>query len=143
MKDIIANHICKLEKEGLKYYIHFTKKTKEEIAVFTLRKKIVAQERLNDLLMVQIQESKIKIKELKAELLNEFYNKMDDYKNMNNNIIKSFNEFKNEYALIRKKFLELANFIKDIRFKKNLGIDVNKKEINKQNSVKDKKINGY
>ena len=67
---------------------------------------------------------------MKAEILNDFYNKIDDQKNMTNNINKSFNEFKNEYAVIRKKFLELAEFIKDIRFKKNLGADVNKREIN-------------
>ena len=90
MKDIIANHICKLEKEGLKYYIHFTKKSKEEIAVFTLRKKIVAQERLNDLLMVQIQESKIKIKELKKKITKldkTIQNKNDIIDNINNDII--------------------------------------------------------
>ena len=90
MKDIITNHICKLEKEGLKYYIHFTKKTKEEIAVFTLRKKIVAQERLNDLLMVQIQESKIKIKELKKKITKldkTIQNKNDIIDNINNDII--------------------------------------------------------
>ena len=78
----------------------------------------------------EIKEQIEKIKEMKGELLNEFYNKIDDYKIETNKAIKSFNEFKNEYAVIRKKFLELAEFIKDIRFKKNLGGDVNKKEIN-------------
>ena len=66
---------------------------------------------------------------MKGELLNEFYNKIDDYKIETNKAINSFNEFKNEYAVIRKKFLELAEFIKDIRFKKNLGGDISKKEI--------------
>ena len=106
MIDSLGERVIELRLENSKYSVELINKTNET------------------------KEQIIKIKELKAELLNEFYNKMDDYKNMNNNIIKSFNEFKNEYALIRKKFLELANFIKDIRFKKNLGIDVNKKDIN-------------
>ena len=71
-----------------------------------------------------------KIKEMKGELLNEFYNKIDDFKIETNKTVNSFNEFKNEYAIIRKKFLELAEFIKDIRFRKNLGVDVNKKDLN-------------
>ena len=71
-----------------------------------------------------------KIKEMKGELLNEFYNKIDDFKIETNKTVNSFNEFKNEYAIIRKKFLELAEFIKDIRFRKNLGGDVYKKDLN-------------
>ena len=77
----------------------------------------------------ELKEQMNKIKEMKGELLNEFYNKIDDYKIETNKAINSFNEFKNEYAVIRKKFLELAEFIKDIRFKKNLGGDISKKEI--------------
>jgi uncharacterized coiled-coil DUF342 family protein len=75
----------------------------------------------------ELKEQMNKIKEMKGELLNEFYNKIDDYKIETNKAINSFNEFKNEYAVIRKKFLELAEFIKDIRFKKNLGGDISKK----------------
>jgi len=90
MKDIISNQICKLEKDGLKYDIYFTKKSKETIAVFTLKKKIVAQERLNDLLLIQIQESKIKIKELKKKITKldkTIQNKNDIIDNINNDII--------------------------------------------------------
>ena len=71
-----------------------------------------------------------KIKEMTGELLNDFYNKIDDFKIETNKTVNSFNEFKNEYAIIRKKFLELAEFIKDIRFRKNLGGDVSKKDLN-------------
>ena len=78
----------------------------------------------------EIKEQIEKIKEMKGELLNEFYNKIDDYKLETTKTVNSFNEFKNEHAIIRKKFLELAEFIKDIRFRKNIGGDVNKKEIN-------------
>ena len=43
--------------------------------------------------------------------------------------IKSFEEFKNEYGVIRHKFMELAEFIKDVRFRKNIGGNVKKKEV--------------
>ena len=47
----------------------------------------------------EIKEQIEKIKEMKGELLNEFYNKIDDYKIETNKAIKSFNEFKNKYIL--------------------------------------------
>ena len=106
MVDILGERVIELRLENSKHSVELIKKTNE------------IKEQIN------------KMKEMKAEILNDFYNKIDDQKNMTNNINKSFNEFKNEYAVIRKKFLELAEFIKDIRFKKNLGADVNKREIN-------------
>ena len=106
MVDALRDRVIELRLENSKYSVELINKTNE------------INEKIN------------KIKELKSELLNEFYNKMDDFKLMNNNTIKSFNEFKNEYATIRKKFLELAEFIKDTRFRKNVGIESNKKEIN-------------
>ena len=67
MKDIILNHTCKLEKKGLQCDLKFYKQNKEKIAIFSLKKKIVAQERLNELLLFQIQEDKAKIKELRKK----------------------------------------------------------------------------
>ena len=106
MVDVLGERVIELRLENSKHSVELIKKTNE------------IKEQIN------------KMKEMKSEILNDFYNKIDDHKNMTNNISKSFNEFKNEYAIIRKKFLELAEFIKDIRFKKNLGADVNKREIN-------------
>ena len=90
MKDIIANQTCKLEKKELKYEVHFMKKNKEKTASFLLRKKIVAQERLNDLLFIQIQEDKARIKVLKkqiAKLDKTIQNKNDIIDNFNNEFI--------------------------------------------------------
>ena len=105
MVDILAERVMELRLENSKHSLDLISKTNE------------------------IKEQMAKIKEMKGELLNEFYNKIDDFKLETNKTVNSFNEFKNEYAVIRKKFLELAEFIKDIRFKKNLGTEVNKKEI--------------
>ena len=89
MKDIMINQICKLEKDGLSYKVHFIKKSKETTAIFTLKKKIVAQERLNDLLLVQIQNDKNIIKNLKkqiAKLDKNIQNKNDIIDKINNNL---------------------------------------------------------
>ena len=61
-----------------------------------------------------------KIEKTKIEILNEFDIKSNEYKKYNNDINDKFNEFKKEYKIIRDKFFELADFIKDIRFQKNL-----------------------
>ena len=106
MVDILGERVTELRLENSKYSVELINKTNE------------VKEQIN------------KVKEMKGEILRDFYNKIEEHKNITNNINKSFNEFKNEYAIIRKKFLEMAEFIKDIRFKKNLGVDVNKKEIN-------------
>ena len=119
MVDILAERVMELRLENSKYSLDLITKSNE------------------------INKQMDKIKEMRGELLNEFYNKIDDYKIETKKAINSFNEFKNEYAIIRKKFLELAEFVKDIRFKKNLGVEVSKKEINDlyKNLIKKNKKN--
>ena len=61
-----------------------------------------------------------KVEEIKDEIFNKFDSKSEEYRKINDNLLNKFNEFKNEYKLIRNKFFELADFIKDIRFRKNV-----------------------
>ena len=61
-----------------------------------------------------------RIDKIKEEIFGEFNIKNDEIKKMNNDTIDKFNEFKKEYKIIRDKFFELADFIKDIRFQKNI-----------------------
>ena len=70
-----------------------------------------------------------KIQQIKEEIMKEFNDKIHDFRIVSNNTINSFHDFKNEFILIKRKFFELAEFIKDVRFRKNLGGDVKKKEI--------------
>ena len=70
-----------------------------------------------------------KIQQIKEEIMREFNDKIHDFRIVSNNTVNSFHEFKNEFILIKRKFFELAEFIKDVRFRKNLGGDVKKKEI--------------
>jgi len=70
-----------------------------------------------------------KILKIKEEINENFKNEVENYKIICNNNINSLNEFKKDFGLIRTKFFELAEFIKDVRFRKNLGNNVQKKEI--------------
>ncbi len=66
---------------------------------------------------------------IKDEIYHKFDKEINSFKILSNNTISSFNEFKKEFGKIKFKFFELAEFIKDIRFRKNLGGNVQKKEI--------------
>ena len=79
-----------------------------------------------------------KIQQIKEEIMKEFNDKIHDFKIVSNNTVNTFHDFKTEFTSIKRKFFELAEFIRDVRFRKNLGGDVKKKEI--KNIVK--KITG-
>ena len=79
-----------------------------------------------------------KIQGIKEEIMKEFNSKIHDFRIVSNNTVNSFHDFKAEFTLIKRKFFELAEFIRDVRFRKNIGGDVKKKEI----KVIAKKITG-
>ena len=70
-----------------------------------------------------------KLEKIKEELLEKFNYDVNKYQMRTDDTIKSFEEFKTEYGVIRRKFIELAEFIKDVRFRKNIGGNVKKKEV--------------
>ena len=70
-----------------------------------------------------------KIEKIREDLLEKFNYSVNKYQMLTDDTIKSFEEFKTEYSIIRRKFMELAEFIKDVRFRKNIGENVKKKEI--------------
>ena len=70
-----------------------------------------------------------KIEKIKADIFEKFNYHINKYQMLTEDTIKSFDEFKVEYGVIRRKFLELSEFIKDVRFRKNIGDNVKKKEI--------------
>ena len=122
MVDILRENIRELKVENAKYSIDLISKSEE------LSKKWD------------------KIEEIKKELLFEFEFKSQEYKKNSENILNRFNDLKYEYKNIREKFFELAEFIKDIRFKKNVkniyGDILEKKDIkNICNSLNNTTIN--
>ena len=90
-----------------------------------------------------------KIEKIRDDLLEKFNYNVNKYQMLTDDTIKSFEEFKSEYSIIRRKFMELAEFIKDVRFRKNIGENVKKKEIKsmvkkilkKRNSFDSKDVN--
>jgi len=84
---LTQNCTYSLEKKLMKINIIITKKNTEFTANFIVRKKIVAQNRLNYQLVQQIQENKAKIKILKKQIA-----KLDKTIQNKNEIIKTINE---------------------------------------------------
>ena len=71
------------------------------------------------------------INKLKIELKKGFDDEVSDIENKFNDVVNNFNDFKSEYLKIKGRFIELIEFIKDVRFRKNL-VDfdgIKKKEI--------------
>ena len=103
LKQMIEKNTTKLEKKSLKMNISFLNES-ETIATFSLKKKIVSQNRLNPLLVEQIQDNKFKIMALKKQaikfdeliqnqndIINNINNKIDTINNNINNIINDIN----------------------------------------------------
>ena len=61
-----------------------------------------------------------KIEKIKDDIFEEFNKKSNEFNKMNSDTLDKFDEFKKENKIIRDKFFELADFIKDIRFQKNI-----------------------
>ena len=70
-----------------------------------------------------------KIQKIKEEIMTEFNEKIQEFRVVSNNTVNSFSVFQNEFNSIKRKFLELAEFIKDVRFRKNIGGDVKKRDL--------------
>ena len=71
-----------------------------------------------------------KIMNIKSEIYDKLNSELEKYVKYNNNLLKVFESQKTEFTLIKNRFTELSDFIKDVRFRNN----VTSKEINKLNS---------
>lgn len=69
-----------------------------------------------------------RILKIKKEIYTRFECEVENFQNIHNDTVESMEEYKKEFKLIKKKFTELSEFIKDVRFRKNLGGDVVKKK---------------
>ena len=91
LKEITQNSQCNIERKSMKINIYFTRKNTEFNINFTVKKKIVAQNRLNFQLIELIQENKTKIKVLKKQLAKFdklIQNKNEILDNINNKVDK-------------------------------------------------------
>ena len=140
IKEIIKNCTISLEKKALTINVIFKSRQDDKFVLdFTLKKKIVAQQRLNPLLIEQIQDNKSKLKLLKKQIakLNKSIQIKTDIINDFNINISNINNFMNNFNDNN------ANSINNI-IEKNIGeekiitnISSNEKEedeISKENS---------
>ena len=85
-----------------------------------------------------------KMMKIREEIYEKFDDKVNTMAKSNDNTVHSFNELQEEFSKIKKKFGELAEFIRDVRFRKNIGGDVNKREIKQLiNKISFKGKNNY
>ena len=73
---------------------------------------------------------------IKKEVSNKLNEQFEKYENYNNNLVKLFESQKDEFILIKSRFTELSEFIKDVRFMRNLGnYNINGNQNNDFNST--------
>ena len=105
LKQLIEKSTTKLERKKLTIKILISTHSKTNILSILLRKKIVSQNRLNTLLVGQIQSNKSNIKHLKKQekIFDElFQNQNNDINNINNKIDLISNNIKNMNNIIDK-----------------------------------------
>ena len=136
-----TKYINNLNQKNINDFKNLLEDTNQKISEI----RIVNSKYVVDLLnkTLEIKDQILSIEKLKNEILEEYNKKVENFEITTNNLKNEFNKFKNEYQIIRKKFLELADFIKDVRFRKNLGGDIiNKNDIkNIIKQIKEKNIN--
>ena len=61
-----------------------------------------------------------KIQEIRKEIYNRLDTELSKYAKFNHDLLKTFESQKSEFTLIKRRFTELSDFIKDVRFRNNI-----------------------
>jgi hypothetical protein len=167
IKDIINRCSCLIEKKSNLIKIFFMRNSQESFLYFKVRKKIVAQNRLNSQIVEEIEDNKAKIKKLKkqlAKLDKTIQNKNNLIDKINNNIIKITNilnninikvqnnynnndksqkEFNDKIEMTKKELINSSNFLdakllKDEKEKKANKYNINVNKIQRKSETNQK-----
>ena len=65
---------------------------------------------------------------IKNEIFGKFEDIVDFVKKDNSRVIKCFSAYKEQFYEMKKKFIDLSDFIRDVRFKKNIGEELNRRD---------------
>ena len=76
-----------------------------------------------------------KVMNIKNEIYAKFENEVQEMKKSNSEAAKHFDRYKKEFKLIKNRFTQLSEFIKDVRFRINIGKSVTKKETNQMGNA--------
>lgn len=87
-----------------------------------------------------------KIEEFKNQVNDDIKKGIDQMKVMNNDNREAFESVKGDFLKIKRRFKEIAEFIKDVRFRRNLGVDYKRqdmKQLSEKIDYNKKKKNSY
>ena len=70
-----------------------------------------------------------KMLDIKNEIYNKFNEEVSLLKDLNKVVVKKFENYQNEFKLIKNRFTSLSEFIKDVRFRINMGELIKKRDI--------------
>jgi hypothetical protein len=70
-----------------------------------------------------------KILVIRSEVGKDFDMAVEEMKQSHNDTVDSFEKFKDEFSKIKGRFIDICEFIKDVRFRRNINEKVDKKEI--------------
>ena len=76
-----------------------------------------------------LKNEKEKLIDFKAEIFTKFQENIEKIKKENLKVLEKFKGFKEEFILIKSRFSQLSEFIKDVRFKANVNKPINKTDI--------------
>ena len=140
MESLVNSFQLQIENVQQKFIEHFNKKfvevenklldrikiTDDRIDVLRVENLKYANELIEETKKLGIKWEKLDAFEIKIN------NKLDDeiekFSTINDKTVKEFHEYQNEFKLLKQKFTILSEFIKDVRFRKNLGQNVSLKE---------------
>ena len=140
-------------KANMKYTNEICEKTEKNFKekVEELNEKILEMRMENSKYCIELKAKSMdlskewdKMIHIKEDIYKYFDEKVEEMLKGNETTANSFQEVKGEFSRIRRKFGELAEFIKDVRFRKNIGGDVKKREIKQLvNKISFKRKNSY
>lgn len=78
-----------------------------------------------------------KVMNIKNEILVQFEAKVQEMKQSNLALVKNYEGYRKEFKLIKNRFTQLSEFIKDVRFRINIGGHLKKREANKMGNLID------
>ena len=126
MNNTFINHCKKILKENKESFEERVKVTEEKIDTLRIENNKYSNELIETTKQLNIEWDKLNI--FKKEVNKRLENNESKVEEFHQDMINKFQISKNDNLLIKQKFINLSEFIKDVRFRRNIGIPVRTKE---------------
>ena len=126
MNNTFINHCKKILKENKESFEVRVKDKKEKIDTLRIENNKYSNELIETTKQLNIEWDKLNI--FKKEVNKRLENNESKVEEFHQDMINKFQISKNDNLLIKQKFINLSEFIKDVRFRRNIGIPVRTKE---------------